>query len=225
MTAMLSTRGLGKSFPTRSGSVEVLREVNLDFFPGRFSLITGPSGSGKTTFLHLIGFLSPPTRGVIAFDGREVGPKDRKIRVQLRREDIGIVFQQSSLLPKRTVLQNVMFRNRYRKRSAQDSRSEALDALKRVGLADVADRRAAVLSGGEAQRVALARALVGRPRLVLADEPTGNLDGENAKRIVDLLSEAAQDGASVIMVTHDLSWRERADEEFRFSKGNVERHV
>jgi putative ABC transport system ATP-binding protein len=225
MTALLSTSGLGKTFATRAGPVRVLQEIHMEVKPGCFTLLTGPSGSGKTTFLHLIGFLTPPTEGVIRFDGREVPTADRSARVRIRRQEVGMVFQHSGLLPRRTVLQNVMFRDRYRGTPASASREEALEVLKQVGLEAVAHRRAGVLSGGESQRVAVARALMGRPRLLLADEPTGNLDGDNAARIVDLLSGIAGRGTAVVMVTHDLSWRDLADEEYRFVQGHVERRI
>ncbi len=222
MKPVLSTQDLEKTFSSSSGPVPVLKGISLSFYQGSFTVLTGPSGSGKTTFLHLLGFLLSPSRGSVRVDGHETAPLTSKQRAALRRDELGMVFQHSALLPKRTVLQNVMFRNRYRTRSRSETEAEALQALERVGMREMPDRNANVLSGGEAQRVALARALMGTPRIMLADEPTGNLDAENAGRIVHLLRDAADRGACVIMVTHHAPWCAFADCTYRFTGGTVE---
>jgi len=222
MTPVLSTRNLGKTFKAPSGPVPVLKGISLEFFPGTFTVLTGPSGSGKTTFLHLIGFLLSPTDGTILVDGQPRASHHEPQRASFRRHELGMVFQHSALLPRRNVIQNVMFRNRYRKQPRSKTRAEAMTALEEVGMSEMATRKANVLSGGEAQRVALARALMGGPRILLADEPTGNLDADNATRIVTLLRKAADQGACVIMVTHHAPWQEFADHTYRFSQGNVE---
>ena len=202
----LRLEGVRKSFRGAAGGVEVLRGVSLALGAGEFGVITGPSGSGKTTLLMVAGLLLPADAGQAWFDGREVSGLDEAARAEVRKHGVGMVFQKFCLLPHRSALDNVLFRFRYLAHEGRAARELAAAALERVGLAGKARQAARLLSAGEMQRVAIARALALPPKLLLADEPTGNLDPESAARIMELFRELNRGGMSILLVTHNPDW-------------------
>jgi len=195
-----------KIFRAPAGAVEVLRGVSLALGAGEFGVITGPSGSGKTTLLMVAGLLQTADAGQVWFDGRDVSGLDERERADVRKRGVGMVFQKFCLLPHRSALDNVEFRFRYLERDARAARESSAAALERVGLAHKARQAARLLSAGEMQRVAIARALALPPKLLLADEPTGNLDPASAARVMDLFRELNRAGTSILLVTHNPEW-------------------
>ena len=195
-----------KSFRGAAGEVAVLQEVNLSLKAGEFGIITGPSGSGKTTLLMLAGLLQPADHGNIWFDGQNVSGITETQRTEIRKYGVGMVFQKFCLLPHRSVLDNVLFRFRYLKHDPREALSLSTAALERVGLSAKSRQAARLLSAGEMQRVAIARALALPPRLLLADEPTGNLDPDSAARVMQLFREFNRAGMSILLVTHNPEW-------------------
>ena len=202
----LRLAGVRKAFRTAAGEVDVLRDVSLSLGAGEFGVITGPSGSGKTTLLMVAGLLQPADGGSVWFDGREVSGLGEGETSDVRKHGVGMVFQRFCLMPHRSVLDNVEFRFRYLEHDAREARRLSEAALGRVGLADKARQAARLLSAGEMQRVAVARALALPPKLLLADEPTGNLDPESAAGVMDLFRELNREGASILLVTHNPEW-------------------
>lgn len=201
--AVLGMAGVRKSFPSPAGGVEVLRGVNLEIRRGEFVMVTGPSGSGKTTLLNLAALLDFPTSGRLAFGGRELSGLTEDGLCALRKRAIGVVFQRFCLLPRRTVMENVLFRFRYMGGAEAETRRAALAALETVGLAALAGRPVRVLSAGEMQRVAIARAVALAPELLVADEPTGNLDAASVKAVMDCFRRLNDQGLTVLLVTHN----------------------
>ncbi|TNF36050.1 MAG: ABC transporter ATP-binding protein [Deltaproteobacteria bacterium] len=218
---MIEMNDISKRY--RSGLFETvaLHRLSLKVARGEFLAVLGPSGSGKTTLLNAIGLLDPVDEGTYRLDGVDVATLDDAAASRLRAEKIGFVFQRFNLLPDLSVRDNVALPLRYRgiPRKAQRQRVEV--ALERVGMMARADHLPGSLSGGQQQRVAVARALVGRPALVLADEPTGNLDSVNARRILDLLQDIHAEGATVVMVTHDPGLAVRATRRVHLLDGRV----
>ena len=202
----LRLAGVRKAFRTASGEVEVLRGVSLALGAGEFGVITGPSGSGKTTLLMVAGLLQPADGGSVWFDGREVSGLGEGETSEIRKHGVGMVFQKFCLMPHRSALDNVQFRFRYLECDAREARKLSEAALDRVGLADKAKQAARLLSAGEMQRVAIARALALPPKLLLADEPTGNLDPDSALRVMALFRELNRAGMSILLVTHNAEW-------------------
>jgi ABC-type lipoprotein export system ATPase subunit len=200
----LQLEGVDKTYRRGDDQVNVLVDFDLTLEAGEFVVITGPSGAGKSTLLHIAGGLDAPDSGTVAVNGRDVWSMSAGPRAAFRRRNLGFVFQFFNLVPMLTAVENVslpLVLDGMRARTA-DARAEAL--LERVGLGDRARHRPAELSGGQMQRVAVARALVARPSIVLADEPTGNLDSHSSTEVLDLLrSLSDEDGAAVVMVTHD----------------------
>jgi putative ABC transport system ATP-binding protein len=202
----LRLEGVRKAFRGPGGEVEVLRGVDLVLGAGEFGVITGPSGSGKTTLLMVAGLLLPADGGKVEFDGRETSGLDEGERADIRKQGVGMVFQKFCLLPHRNALDNVAFRFRYLDHDAREALRLSTAALERVGLADKAQQAARLLSAGEMQRVAIARALALPPKLLLADEPTGNLDPDSAARVMALFRELNRAGMSILLVTHNPDW-------------------
>ncbi|HYG72327.1 MAG TPA: ABC transporter ATP-binding protein, partial [Actinomycetota bacterium] len=187
---------VGRTFGA-AAPVIALRDVDLEVRRGEWLAIVGASGSGKTTLLNIVGCLDRPTAGRYRFDGVDVADLGDRERAALRSQEIGFVFQAFHLLSYRSVVENVMLAEVYRRRDPAGRRTRALSALDAVGLEDRADSVPTLLSGGQRQRVAIARALVNRPRLLLCDEPTGNLDSQSARGILDLISELHDGGLTI----------------------------
>jgi len=220
--AVVETRELVKTY--RMGDVEVpaLRGISLSIGPGEFLAVMGASGSGKSTFMNLIGCLDRPTRGAYLLGGRDVGKLSRDQLARVRGQQIGFVFQGFNLLPRTSALENVELPLLYQGIASRERHRRASEALERVGLGDRLDHSPAQLSGGQQQRVAIARALVNRPALLLADEPTGNLDEATGEGIHQLLVELNQRlGIGAIVVTHNPRLAERMPRRLRLSEGLV----
>ena len=219
---LVELRGVERVYPRGAGRVVALAGVDLEIRPGEQLAIMGPSGSGKTTLLSILGCLDRPTSGVQRFAGRAVDGLDDDALSRLRNREIGFVFQAFHLIPQLTVAENVETPLQYGVVPADEWRPRALHALERVSLAARADHRPNELSGGEAQRAAIARALVTAPRLLLADEPTGNLDSATGAEIAALLDELHAAGGTVVLVTHNEALGRRAQRVVRLRDGRVE---
>ena len=200
---ILEMIGVTRTFRDSGGPVAVLRGVNLSITPGEFVIITGPSGSGKTTLLNIVAMLDRPTSGRSSFDGREISSLSDAELCETRGRRIGMVFQKFHLLPCRSVIENVLFRWRYVAAGRDDSPAAAHQALAGVGLGDLAHRPVRLLSAGEMQRVAIARAVALPPALLVADEPTGNLDGSSATTVMKCFQALNARGITILMVTHN----------------------
>jgi lipoprotein-releasing system ATP-binding protein len=202
--AFVRIEGLEKAYLTGERRLEVLRGIDVEIAAGELVALTGPSGAGKSTFLHLLGTLDVPTRGRILFEGRDVFEQGEDERARFRSETVGFVFQSHHLLPEFTALENAMMPALIRRAPREQARRRAAEVLAMVGLADRAGHRPGELSGGEQQRVAIARALCLAPRLLLADEPTGNLDPQTAEGIHQLLLDLnTRTGITAVVVTHN----------------------
>ncbi len=208
-----------KVYRTERIETLALSNVNLEVGQGELLAVMGPSGCGKSTLLHLIGLLDAPSSGRVLLGGRDAGGLPDRERASLRNREVGFVFQSFHLIPELSVLDNVEIPLLYRRLAARERRALALAALDRVGLSSRVQHSPAQLSGGQQQRVAIARAVVGRPRLLLADEPTGNLDSQMGDEIMDLVGELNREGATVVMVTHDARLAERAHRTLRLFDG------
>jgi putative ABC transport system ATP-binding protein len=217
---MLVARGLTKSFPSGDRTITVLRDVSFTIADGEFVAIVGPSGSGKTTLLGLLAGLDTPSAGSVLLDDVDLASLDEDARARVRGEKVGFVFQSFQLIPTLTALENV--RVPLDLRGDGGALARATDLLARVGLADRTHHYPVRLSGGEQQRVAIARAFVNAPRVLFADEPTGNLDHETGVRIVELLEQLNRDAnTTVIIVTHDTELASRARRVIRLADGLV----
>lgn len=219
---MLAIEDLGKSYRTRAGEVKALDGVSLQIEKGEFVVVSGPSGSGKTTLLLMIAAMLRPSRGVVRFHGQDVYQMTGPDRARFRAANIGFVFQMFHLVPYLNVLENVLVAGGA-VRKMDKARAEEL--LQRLGLHHRIRHRPSELSAGEKQRTAMARALLNRPRLILADEPTGNLDPENARSVLQHLQEFQRGGGTVIVATHGPAVQEFATRTIYLRDGRVERSV
>jgi lipoprotein-releasing system ATP-binding protein len=225
MASALSARGVVKSYGAGPAAVQVLRGVDLELAAGEFVAVLGPSGSGKSTLLNLFGLMDRPDAGALDVVGRPAAQLDEDARGRLRNEKIGFVFQFDSLLPEFTLLENVLMPARIAAaRGAAEPETRALmraeSLLDNLGILKLKDRFPAQTSGGERQRAAVARALMNRPALILADEPTGNLDAENGARVfADFKRVCRDEGAAVVVVTHDEPKATAADRVLRMADG------
>ena len=208
---ILQMRDICKDYPMGKTVTRVLKNVNLDVSEGDYLAIMGPSGSGKTTLMNLIGCLDVPTSGSYLLGDREITKCSGKELADVRNEEIGFVFQSFHLLPKLTALDNVALPLLYGGVKKEERRERARAALETVGLSDRVDHRPDQLSGGQCQRVAIARAIVGKPRLLLADEPTGALDSASGAQVMELFQQLHADGSTIIMITHDRGIAHHAD--------------
>ena len=217
---MLSANDLTKEYQSGDHRLTVLRDVTFSIEQGTFVAIVGPSGSGKTTLLGLLAGLDVPSRGSVQLDGTDITALDEDARARLRGEKVGFVFQSFQLIPTLTAIENVQVPLELRGENHVVDR--ASDVLRRVGLGDRLEHYPTQLSGGEQQRVAIARAFANRPRILFADEPTGNLDSDTGARIVELLESLNREsGSTVVLVTHDLVLARHASRIIRLSDGAV----
>jgi ABC-type lipoprotein export system ATPase subunit len=225
---LVLVQGLHKSYRLGKVDLHVLRGVSFGLTEGSFTAVVGASGSGKSTLLHMVGLLDRPDRGKIVFAGRDVTSLPARRRNEIRCRDVGFVFQFYHLLGELNVLENVLLPAKvdssvfaWARRRGQ-ARRTAMGFLDRLGLRDRLRHRPKELSGGERQRVAVARALMNRPRVLLADEPTGNLDSASGRGILDLLKQSnRRDGQTILMVTHDISLAEQTDKVLALRDGQL----
>ena len=222
MQTLMKIEGITKVYGEGDLSVEALRGVDLEVGAGDYIAVMGPSGSGKSTLMHILGLLDSPTSGSYLLDGREVATFSRRRLAHLRNKKIGFVFQNFNLLPKASLLRNVELPLLYGGTGRKDRRRLAYEALAKVGLADRARHRPNELSGGQRQRGAIARAIVGHPSVIMADEPTGNLDQETGGEILELFDELRAGGQTMIIVTHDPTIAARARETIRIVDGLIQ---
>ena len=216
---MLRCASLTKSYASGGRELTVLKDITFAVEPGGFVAIVGPSGSGKTTLLGLLAGLDRPSAGTVHLDGQELGRLDEDQRARLRGEKIGFVFQSFQLIPTLTARENIQVPLELR---GEEGRARADELLARVGLTERSHHYPAQLSGGEQQRVALARAFSTRPRVLFADEPTGNLDARTGATIIDLMTELNRDlGTTLVLVTHDLDLASRASRTIRLADGQI----
>jgi putative ABC transport system ATP-binding protein len=217
---MITLRDVEKVYRTERIETLALHNINLDIAPGEFVSIMGPSGCGKSTLLNLIGLLDAPTSGELKVDGEDVRRQNDKKLARMRNEKLGFVFQSFHLVSDLTVLDNVEIPLLYRRIPAAERRKRALSAIDRVGLASRTHHFPTQLSGGQQQRVAIARAIVGQPRIILADEPTGNLDSQMGDEIMTILEELnRRDSTTIVMVTHDDRFAARTGRTVRLFDG------
>ncbi|HCJ11051.1 MAG TPA: hypothetical protein DHW14_07795 [Clostridiales bacterium] len=219
---MVETKGLSRCYRRGPYEVWALRDCDLTVRHGEFVSITGPSGSGKSTLLHLLGCLDQPTKGTYLLQGVNVAELSESRLAFIRNHVIGVVFQAYNLLPTLRAWQNVALPLAYRGVGRRERRRRALAALEKVGLADRAEHYPFELSGGEEQRVAIARAIVTEPKLLLADEPTGNLDSRAEERFMDIITDLHREGRTIIMVTHNASLARRADRVLAMRDGRLD---
>nr|WP_297165599.1 ABC transporter ATP-binding protein [uncultured Dysgonomonas sp.] len=199
---MIQIKDLKKVFRTEEVETVALNGISMHVTQGEFIAIMGPSGCGKSTLLNILGLLDNPTSGQYLLDGKEVGNLKEKERTQSRKGNIGFVFQSFNLIEEMTVFENVELPLTYLKVKASDRKKRVEETLRKMSISHRANHFPNQLSGGQQQRVAIARAVIANPKLILADEPTGNLDSKNGKDVMDLLTELNQEGATIVMVTH-----------------------
>lgn len=219
--SLVLVQDLFKDYETAAGAIAVLKQVNFTMDAGDFVAIMGPSGSGKSTFMNILGCLDKPTSGQYILDGHHVAALDGNRLAQIRNQTLGFVFQGFNLLSRTTLLDNVALPLVYSGVSKSERQSRAKVLLEKVGLGKHIHALPNQISGGQQQRVAIARALVNRPRLILADEPTGNLDSVTSEEIMALFSELNSEGISIILVTHESDIATHASRQIRFLDGRI----
>jgi putative ABC transport system ATP-binding protein len=218
---MLKMNNVGKVYRTELIETHALRDLNLHVEEGEFIAVTGPSGSGKTTFLNIAGLLESPSSGVYELDGANVGDLNDRQRSRIRNEKVGFIFQSFNLIPDLDLADNIEVPLRYRGWSGAERRRAVSEMLDLVGLGARRSYLPSQLSGGQQQRVAIARALAGKPRFLLADEPTGNLDSEMADQVMKLLESINAEGTTIVMVTHDPDLARRAQRNIHILDGRA----
>ena len=220
---LIALRELRRIYTTEQMETHALAGIDLDIHPGEYVAIEGPSGCGKSTLLSVLGLLDEPSGGKYTLAGVPTTEIDAEEQARLRNREIGFIFQSFNLIPEMTVRENVELPLLYRGGLDADARRQAAEeALKRVGMEHRADHRPGQLSGGQQQRAAIARALVGKPSLLLADEPTGNLDTESGEQVMALLGELHEAGATLVMVTHNPAYAEQAQRRLRMRDGLID---
>jgi putative ABC transport system ATP-binding protein len=219
--ALIELQDITKHYGPEGFQTTALDNVSLSINEGEFVAIMGPSGSGKSTLMHIIGLLDRPSGGTYHLDSNDVAGLRESRLAQLRLKKIGFVFQSFNLLPRTTALENVMLPMVYAQHTRIGQEKHALELLRKFGLEEQIDHTPAELSGGQMQRVAIARALANKPSLILADEPTGNLDSASGSQVLDLLENLHREGATVILVTHDAAVAGRAKRTIRLQDGTI----
>jgi len=222
---LVELRNVSKIYHLGGEEIRALDEVSLDIDSGEFISIIGPSGSGKSTLMHILGCLDTPTRGTLKLDGLEIQAASVKQLASLRNTKIGFVFQFFNLLPKLTVLQNVELPMIYSGLSGRPRRDRAMAALQLVSMENRAKHRPMQLSGGQQQRAAIARALVNSPKIVFADEPTGNLDSHTGEAILELFSKLSAEGRTIALVTHDPEIAARTPRRIEIRDGKIAKNI
>lgn len=200
---MIDLKDITKTYDMGSVQVQVLKGITMQVDEGEFIAIIGPSGSGKSTLMNMVGCLDTPTSGEYYLDGKEISTYDEKHLSKIRNQKIGFIFQKFNLLPKLTALENVELPLIYRGMSNKERRERSIEALEKVGLDDRMHHKPTELSGGQQQRVAIARALAGDPPILLADEPTGNLDSKSGTDVMNLIRQLNKEGKTIVLITHD----------------------
>lgn len=201
---MITLNNISKTFYTEEIETHALENINLSIEAGEFVAIMGPSGCGKSTMLNIMGLLDTPTNGSVTIDGVQTDLMSDRDMARIRNLKLGFIFQSFNLIPSLNVLDNVLLPMLYRKGSStSENKKRALEIIERVGLSHRLKHFPSQLSGGQCQRVAIARALIGKPKVILADEPTGNLDSKMGKEIIKILTELNHEGVTIVMVTHD----------------------
>lgn len=200
---MIDLKDITKTYDMGSVNVQVLRGITLHVHEGEFLSIIGPSGSGKSTLMNMIGCLDVPTTGEYYLDGKEISTYNEKQLSKIRNEKIGFIFQKFNLLPKLSAYENVELPLIYRGMNAKERKQRSLEAIEKVGLTDRMNHKPTELSGGQQQRVAIARALAGDPPVLLADEPTGNLDSKSGNDVMNLIKQLSSEGKTIVLITHD----------------------
>ena len=218
---MIQLDNIQRHYKQGSGTIQALRGLSLRIAPGEFVAIMGSSGSGKSTLLNILGALDKPSAGSYRLNGIEVGEMDDDAASALRSRQIGFVFQSFHLLPRLTVLENVLLPQRYLPEQDPEAPQRARTLLERMGLGHRIDHRPGELSGGQLQRAAIARALLNQPSLLLADEPTGNLDSKSATDVLHLFSELHSQGQTIVLVTHDPNVAAKAQRTILLNDGNL----
>jgi putative ABC transport system ATP-binding protein len=221
MSYVIEVRQIYKDYQTAAGAFPVLKDVNLTIERGDYVAIMGPSGSGKSTFMNILGCLDRPTSGEYLLDGHQVSQLSGNALAQLRNKSIGFVFQGFNLLARSNLLDNVALPLVYSGVDKKARHERAEQVLIKVGLGNYLNSRPSQISGGQQQRVAIARALVNEPRLILADEPTGNLDSKTSEEIMQLFDSLNQEGISIVLVTHETDIAEHAKRQVRFLDGKI----
>ena len=219
--AVIHLTDVDKIFYTEEVETHALSKVALDIFPGEYVSIEGPSGCGKSTLLSILGLLDTPTGGEYALNGRPVDGLKNSERARIRNREVGFIFQSFNLIGDLTVYENVELPLIYRKMPVKERKERVSEALERVGISNRAKHLPGQLSGGQQQRVAVARALSGRPSILLADEPTGNLDSKNSEAVMDLMKELHRQGSTLCMVTHDPRYARCAERTVYLFDGRV----
>lgn len=219
---VISCEDLARHYQVGTQTVKALRTVSIDIHKGEYVAIMGPSGSGKSTFMNIIGCLDTPTRGTYILNGTDVSKLEDSKLAEIRNKEIGFVFQTFNLLPRYSSLENVMLPLIYAGYGKDDRKTRASEVLEQVGLADRVSHKPNELSGGQRQRVAVARALVNRPSIILADEPTGNLDSRTSVEIMNLFTEIHSRGNTIILVTHEEDIAQHAHRIIRLRDGKVD---
>lgn len=219
MSQIIELKDLSKTYRAGSEQVHALRNINLTVRQGEFVAVMGPSGSGKSTLMHILGLLDRPSSGTYLLNGCDVSRLDGRRQAAIRNERIGFVFQQFNLLPRMSVLDNVLLPTIYG--NGGDAVGRATRVIEEVGLSDRIKHKSNQLSGGQVQRVAIARALVMKPSIILADEPTGNLDSKTSWEIMGLFREANRKGATLVLITHEEEVAGHADRIIRLRDGEV----
>jgi putative ABC transport system ATP-binding protein len=222
---ILKLRGITRDFKLGSQTVHVLKGIDLDIFKNSYVALMGPSGSGKSTLMNLLGCLDTPTAGSYELNGNDVSVMGDNELAEIRNHEIGFVFQTFNLLPRSTALENVALPLVYAGLGKEEREARAAEVLTQVGLADRMDHRPNQLSGGQRQRVAVARALVNNPALILADEPTGNLDSKTSLEIMKLFDEIQAAGNTVVLVTHEEDIAQHAKRVIRLVDGQIDSDI
>lgn len=218
---VIRIEGLYKSYETSAGAFPALKDVNLLIETGEFVAIMGPSGSGKSTFMNILGCLDAPSSGNYVLDGRHVAKMSKDELALLRNRTIGFVFQGFNLLPRMSLLENVALPLIYSGVKSEERQRRAREVLTKVGLEKYFDSMPNKISGGQQQRVAIARALINHPRLLLADEPTGNLDSHTSEDVMALFEALNQEGITIVLVTHEQDIAQHAKRQVRFFDGGI----